>query len=121
MVLAGGLLALQACSSPGVPSAEESPGAVAGDVLPSVTATIDVFDIDELMQSCPSSAEVAYINSRTQLVFRADPTSPGLVCLAADGSEDLTLLKKNVYNILRVMQALTFDQPLPWTDLNLFD
>jgi len=41
-------------------------------------------------------------------------------CQAANGSADLTTLQKRVYLSILVMRALQFDQPIPWTDKQLY-
>jgi hypothetical protein len=76
---------------------------------------------DAIMATCPTADKVAEIDARIDLHFELNPYPSTLVCLASEGSADLTLFEKNVYNGLRVLQALEFDEPLPWTELNLYD
>lgn len=71
--------------------------------------------VDQDLQRCPTSAEVAGINARLTLTFADDPNAQVLACTAAGGSANLSLLKKRAYNTLLAMQRLTFDAPLPWT------
>jgi hypothetical protein len=85
------------------------------------TATTGPITADSIMATCPSADEVAAIDARVDLHFELNPYPSKLVCLASEGSADLTLFERNVYNALRVMQALEFDEPLPWTDLSLYD
>ena len=111
------VLILQACS----PTQDQPRLPVPSLTVTPPASTQEPLTINRLMQSCPTQEEIAFIDSQTEIIFRDDPTGPNLVCRAADGSKDLTLLKKNVYNTLRVMRLLSFDLPLPWTDLDLFD
>lgn len=77
--------------------------------------------VEEVLATCPSAQDVASINSDFNLAFEFDPTGGTLVCTAAEGSEDLTLLQSNVYQVLRVARQIPFDVPLPWTTKNLYD
>ena len=77
--------------------------------------------MDEVLGTCPSSAEMDAFNSALTITFDGDPTAPTLLCTAAAGSADLTLFKKNVYQSLRVMRLLNFDAPLPWTPRPLYE
>jgi hypothetical protein len=115
-------LALQACEPAAVqrrsPNEALSPPS-APDLAP--IPAPEILAVDDLMRSCPSAEKIALIDQQTEIIFLDDPTAPKLRCLESEGSADLTLLQKNVYNTLRVMQVLEFDLPLPWTDLQLFD
>jgi hypothetical protein len=69
---------------------------------------------DEFLATCPS-ADV-------KLSFESDPTSrEPLACTAAQGSRNLSPLKKRVYNTLLLAKRTTFDQPLPWTKQPLYE
>jgi len=83
-------------------------------VLPPVT-------VDDLNASCPSAEEIALFNADLNITFEGDPTAGTLLCRAADGSADLTLLKERTYQALRIMRQLSFDTPLPWTTKSLYD
>jgi hypothetical protein len=52
--------------------------------------------------------------------IRDDPAGP-VVCTAAEGSRDLTHTQKRTYQALIAAKALEFSQPLPFTDLPLYD
>ena len=83
---------------------------------PSANATVNVQrDGNSLTRHCPSASDVAAIDSSTILDFRHDPTAGKLVCLASEGSRDLTYFKANVYKGLTMMRRITFSAPLPWT------
>jgi hypothetical protein len=76
--------------------------------------------VDDFFARCPTAAEVAALDRDLRLQFDADPTAGTFVCSAADGSADLTALQKRAYQSVLVMQQLTFDAPLPWTDKDLY-
>jgi Concanavalin A-like lectin/glucanases superfamily len=77
--------------------------------------------VDQLLMKCPTRTEVASIDADLRLTFDADPTKDEpLACTAAEGSRDLTAMKKRVYNSLLLMKQLQFDRPLPWTKEPLY-
>lgn len=77
--------------------------------------------VEALIAQCPSSAEVAAFNTDLSITFEADPTAGTLVCQASNGLADLTRLQERTYQALRVMKAIHFSRPLPWTSQNLYD
>jgi hypothetical protein len=77
--------------------------------------------VDQLLARCPTASEVAAINSDFKLTFAADPTKGQLVCTAAAGSANLTLLQRRIYQTLQVAKRLSFSRPLPWTAKSLYD
>ncbi len=79
----------------------------------------DVLRIDEWLARCPSAAELDAVDDALLLSFEDDPTAGELVCLASEGSRDLTQLQKRGYQAVLLMTLLTFDEPLPWTDQSL--
>jgi hypothetical protein len=86
-----------------------------------VTATEFTIRIDDVLSVCPSGIDAAYLTGEVDLGFESDPTGPDLVCREADGSADLTRLQERAVQALVVMEYSEFDEPLPWTDLSLFD
>jgi uncharacterized repeat protein (TIGR01451 family) len=76
--------------------------------------------VDALLAGCPSAAEVAAINADLQLSFEGTLSGGTLVCTAASGSANLTEVQRRVYQTLRVMKALSFARPLPWTAQSLY-
>jgi uncharacterized repeat protein (TIGR01451 family) len=90
----------------------------AGTVVPSARASSS--PVEDLIGGCPSSAEVAAIDADLSIAFESDPTEGTLVCRAADGSVDLTRFEERSYQALRVVQALRFSRPLPWTSEDLY-
>jgi hypothetical protein len=85
------------------------------------TPTPYIENIDDFFARCPTASEVERVNSDFELSFEYDPTAPALACHAANDSADLTTLQKRVYQTIYVMRLLNFSQPLPWTDLQLYD
>ena len=92
-----------------------------GPASPARATAPDLSKVDDVLATCPSSQDIASINSDFTLTFESDPTAGTLVCTAAEGSEDLTFLQSNVYQVLRVARQIPFDVPLPWTTKNLYD
>jgi uncharacterized repeat protein (TIGR01451 family) len=90
----------------------------AGTAVPSARASSS--PVEDLIGGCPSSAEVAAIDADLSIAFESDPTAGTLVCRAADGSVDLTRFEERSYQALRVVQALRFSRPLPWTSEDLY-
>jgi hypothetical protein len=88
---------------------------------PSLTATPAPENVQDILDRCPTAAEIDSIDAGLTLGFTGDPTAGTLICRAADGSADLTLLQERAYQVLGIMQRLEFDQPLPWTGLSLYD
>jgi hypothetical protein len=77
--------------------------------------------VDLVLMKCPTRAAIASVDADLKLVFDADPTKDDpLACTAAEGSRDLSPMKKRVYNSLLVMRLLQFSQPLPWTKEPLY-
>jgi formylglycine-generating enzyme required for sulfatase activity len=90
-------------------------------VAGSPTTTLGQMTAADFFKRCPTADEVADVNSKLVLTFPNDPTAGTLVCKTADGSADLTLLQKHAYQAIIIMKYLQFDQPLPWTDKQLYD
>lgn len=76
--------------------------------------------VDPMIATCPSAADVAAISADLDISFESDPTGGTLVCTAAAGSANLTRAQERGYQALRVMRALQFTRPLPWTALPLY-
>jgi len=72
--------------------------------------------IDDIFARCPTPAEIAAIDAIMTISIEGDPTGPALVCTAAGGSQNMTKLRRNIYNVLRAAQAIRFSQPLPWSN-----
>ncbi len=88
----------------------------AGAGSTTATTTVSVQrDGNSITRHCPSAADVAAIDSAVLLVFEHDPTAGKLVCLASEGSRDLTYLKASAYQGLSLIRHITFSAPLPWT------
>jgi Concanavalin A-like lectin/glucanases superfamily len=77
--------------------------------------------VDLVLMKCPTRAELASVDADLKLTFDADPTKDEpLACTAAEGSRDLSPMKKRVYKSLLLMKQLQFDRPLPWTKEPLY-
>jgi hypothetical protein len=78
--------------------------------------------VDRMLLECPTAAQIASIDADISITFESDPTaSQGLACTNADGSKDFTHFQRRIYNILLAMKELEFDEPLPWTDKQLYE
>jgi hypothetical protein len=89
--------------------------------------------IDELITTCPSAAVLDAIDQDFDIRFEYldedgdgdldDPAPEGnaLRCTAASGSRNLTQSQERTYQVLIALRALQFNQPLPFTNLNLYD
>lgn len=75
--------------------------------------------IIQLLDRCPTPAELASVDSALTMTFTSDPSAGVLVCTAAHGSRDLTLLQERAYQAVLIFTWVSFDAPLPWTNLNL--
>jgi hypothetical protein len=69
--------------------------------------------LDAVIASCPTKREIAQFRRELSLTFEHDP-STARRC-------GMTLLRDRAYEALRVMRALTFTRPLPWTRRTLYD
>ncbi len=83
--------------------------------------TPEEFGIDALMGHCPTAAELNGVDSRLSVTFATTVTAGTLVCTAADGSADLTLLQERAFQAVLLTQWLQFDAPFPWTTMPLYD
>jgi hypothetical protein len=77
--------------------------------------------VDLVLMRCPTRAEIASVDTDLRLSFAFDPTEgEPRACSTAEGSRDLSPMKKRVYNTLLLMRQLQFDRPLPWTRDSLY-
>ncbi len=80
--------------------------------------------IDELITACPSAAVLDSIDADFDIRFEFngdDPAGSALVCTAAAGSRNLTHSQERIYQALIAIRALQFNQPLPFTNLPVYD
>jgi hypothetical protein len=79
--------------------------------------------VDALLATCPTAQEVAKVDAVVDMSFEYDPTGPAHVCLAGQGSADLTAMEKRAYNAVLIMDRIPFDAALPsaWTYQTLYD
>lgn len=80
------------------------------------------FTVDEMLATCPTTAEVDALRSRLTITVAHDAGAPALVCTEAQGSRNLTHVQERVYQALKAMTLIRFTEPLPWTaQPTLFD
>jgi len=79
--------------------------------------------VDALLAACPTAREVAKVDAVVDMSFEHDPTGTAHVCLASQGSADLTAMEKRAYNSVLIMDRIPFDAALPsaWTYSTLYD
>jgi hypothetical protein len=88
-------------------------------VTPTPLAPIADSAVDQLLARCPTLAELVWVDSIEALTFTSDPSAGRIVCSAAQGSRDLTLLQERVYQAVLLFSWIRFDLALPWTDEEL--
>jgi hypothetical protein len=101
------------------PAADTSNSSPTPAATPSQTTTTPTETIEQLLDRCPSPAELAAVDSSVSMTFTSDPSAGRLVCRAAQGSRDLTLLQERAYQAVLMFTWIHFDTPLPWTNLPL--
>ena len=75
--------------------------------------------VGELLMTCPTEAEIGLFESKLDLDFNDTNVRP-YACLEGVDPDGYNQ-RLTTYQALRVMRFLTFDEPLPWTDLSLYD
>lgn len=100
------------------PDRSVPPDDISPEPLPSPTS---VLNIDILMQTCPTSEEIDRFHRDLDLFF--DPVSefPAYTCELGINPEESPNRRWVLYQALRAIGAIHFDQPLPWTSLPLYD
>jgi hypothetical protein len=88
------------------------------EVLASATP---VDNIDTLLTSCPSEAELERFNSDFHILFDQTISYPPYDCHNGTGPNGEVNPKLALFQGLRVIHALHFTQPLPWTETNLYE
>lgn len=77
--------------------------------------------ISAILATCPLDCELSAIDTDFSIVVDQAIEIPTYECFEGDdpaGDENPKLV---FYQLLRALGALEFDQPLPWTDLSLYD
>src|SRR3972149_485020 len=115
--------------NPGTPIPSETP-------TPTMESPEGNQTVDELLSRCPSAEEIAEIDATISFRFENDqwpgestatPPPPGdgpfgpLVCRREQGSANLDLVQRRVYQAFLIIRNLEFDAPLPWTDESLYE
>jgi hypothetical protein len=83
--------------------------------------TPNIETISEFFERCPTRDEITQINADLKISVEYDPTAGVNVCHISSGSDDLSLLQKRIYQTIYVMKLFKFSQPLPWTDMQMYD
>ncbi len=107
------LVALIASDGPAMPSPAETQ-------RPTPTTTQPKW-VEELIDDCPTTEQIAAINQQLDLLFETDPSSGMTARSAENDSANLTPTRRRVYMSLIVAQHLEFTDPLPWTELKLYN
>jgi hypothetical protein len=105
-------------TQPDLPTASPTP--TASEISSAFPCPQDAQSVDDIMTSCPTECELAWFNSDFDIEFDDAAGLPPLACengLDPSGGVNPRLA---IYQALRVMAALDFDQPLPWTEKNLY-
>ncbi len=77
--------------------------------------------LDAVMASCPLDCELSAIDGDFSIIFDDAVDIPAYECTEAYGSVEDENPKLVFYQLMRTLAALEFDQPLPWTDLPLYE
>lgn len=76
----------------------------------------------EFLLTCPTPDEVAEIDRDINITFANDPTANWPpACTAEEGSVNLSVWQMGAYQSLRFMKTVEFEEPIPWTDVSLYD
>src|SRR3984893_8326044 len=103
----------------GNPAAATSAPTPTPDAAAWASATPAQSTIELNLGRCPTAAELASVDSSVTMTFASDPSAGTIVCTAAQGSRDLTLLQERAYQAVLMFTWIRFDTPLPWTSQNL--
>lgn len=77
--------------------------------------------LDAVLTSCPLDCELASIDSDFSIVFDETANLPPYDCQDGQDPSGIANPRLVVYQSLRAVAALRFDQPLPWTELPLYE
>jgi hypothetical protein len=77
--------------------------------------------IGAIMATCPLECELSAIESDFSIIFDEAVTMPAYECLEGHDPTEGENPRLVFYQLIRTMAALEFDQPLPWTDLPLYE
>jgi hypothetical protein len=76
--------------------------------------------VDAILATCPAQCELDQINQDFDIVFDEALGFPPYACQGGLDPGDGVNPRLAVYQALRAMKALSFDQPFPWTDETLY-
>jgi hypothetical protein len=86
-------------------------------IRPSATP---VENIEVLLSTCPSETELERFKTDFHILFDDTISFPPYECHNGAGSNGQVNPRLALFQALRVIHALQFNQPLPWTDLSLY-
>lgn len=78
-------------------------------------------NIDSLLATCPTQQELDKFNADFDIFVDPAANLPPYACQDGRDPGGSVNPRLAVYQALRAIDALTFDQPLPWTSLSLYD
>lgn len=115
-----GALVLSACSATSVESVPDaSVGGSATSAAPAPPASaLDRDRVDDVLGRCPDPADVAFVAAAVSIDTGRIP-APGDCPGAVDG-ERIDPATRSLVHALLILEAAAFEEPLPWTDLELF-
>lgn len=82
---------------------------------------ISIPNIDILMQTCPTAEEINQFHRDFDLFFDPDLGVDEYRCEAEIDLQGPTNRRWALYQALRAIHVIRFEQPLPWTSLPLYD
>ncbi|OGO18592.1 MAG: hypothetical protein A2Z14_12040 [Chloroflexi bacterium RBG_16_48_8] len=74
-----------------------------------------------LLSTCPTESELNRFNTDFDILFDSTIPFPPYGCQNGTGPDGEVNPKLTLYQGLRVIHALHFNQPLPWTELSLYE
>jgi hypothetical protein len=74
-----------------------------------------------IMGSCPLDCELSAIDRDFSIIFDEAAELPDYECVDGEDPSGDNNPKLTFYQLLRTVAALEFNQPLPWTDLPLYE
>jgi hypothetical protein len=87
---------------------------------PVIASATPVQNIEILLSTCPSESELERFTSDFHILFDEKISYPPYDCHNGKGPEGEVNPRLAFFQGLRVIHALQFNKPLPWTDLTLY-
>jgi hypothetical protein len=89
--------------------------------ITSAISPTPVASLDGLLSTCPSTEEIDRFQADFDIVFDPDLGLTPYSCEAGVYPDDADNARLMVFQALRTISALRFNQLLPWTDASLYD